>query len=83
MTKSLHVARHASLYKNIVPIIIREDLKRDDMVFKATELALKMGCVRDGDHISVVEGPRVTRAAIDQLGALQLIKVQQGETVEQ
>ncbi len=75
VTKSLHVARHASLYKNIIPLIIRDDLNRNEMVFRAMELSLQMGAVREGDLIAVVEGERLTRGGIEQSGSLQLVKV--------
>ena len=75
VTKSMHVARHASLYKNIIPFIIRDELDRDATVFRAIELALQMGCIRQGDLISVVEGERSTKTGINQSGALQLVRV--------
>lgn len=75
VTKSMQVARHASLYKNIIPFIIADQLDRDDTVFQAMELALQMGCIREGDLISVVEGERLTQGGIDQSGALQLVRV--------
>lgn len=78
VTKSLHVARHATLYKNIVPLIIREDLDRDQMVFRAMELARKTGIIKENDLISVVEGRRLTQGGIDQSGALQIIVVPKG-----
>ncbi len=75
VTKSMRVARHASLYRNIIPIIIKEEMDRDSTVFKAMELALKIGCIRQGELISVVEGARLTQGGIEQSGALQLVKV--------
>jgi len=75
VTKSLHVARHATLYKNIAPLIIREDLNRDKTVFRAMELARKIGIIRENDLISVVEGARLTQGGVDQSGALQIIVV--------
>ncbi|BHH84686.1 pyruvate kinase [Desulforhopalus sp. 52FAK] len=75
VTKSLHVARHATLYKNIVPLIIREDLDRDQTVFRGLELATKIGLVKENDLISVVEGARLTQGGILQKGALQIISV--------
>ncbi|MCP3869223.1 MAG: pyruvate kinase, partial [Gammaproteobacteria bacterium] len=75
VTKSMRVARQASLYKNIIPIIIKEEMDRDSTVFKAMELALKIGCIRQGELISVVEGARFTQGGIEQSGALQLVKV--------
>lgn len=75
VTRSIHVARHASLYKNIIPLIIREKMDRDATVFRAMELAIEMGCIRVGDLISVVEGDRLTKGGIEQSGALQLVVV--------
>jgi len=67
----MQVARHASLYKNIIPLIIEEELGRDATVFKAMEDALQIGCIREGDLITVVEGRRVTQGGIVQGGAMQ------------
>ncbi len=75
VTKSMNVARHASLYKNMTPLIIRDELGRDATVFRALEMALQIGCIREGDLISVVEGERLTQGGIDQSGALQLVVV--------
>ncbi|MEN8199363.1 MAG: pyruvate kinase [Thermodesulfobacteriota bacterium] len=76
VTKSLHVARHASLYKNIVPLIIREKLGRDEMVFEAIYMAKEWGYLNEGDMLAVVEGGRLTQGGILQLGAFQLIQVE-------
>jgi len=35
VTRSRHIARHSSLYKNIVPIIIPDEISRDEVVFEA------------------------------------------------
>lgn len=75
VTKSMQIARHASLYKNIIPLIISDDLPRDAMIKKAMELALEIGVMREGDLITVVEGDRVTQSGILQHGALQLLQV--------
>lgn len=75
ITKSMRVARQASLYKNITPIIIEEELDRDATVFRALEMSLEIGVIREGDLISVVEGERLTRGGIQQSGAMQLVKV--------
>lgn len=76
VTKSLHVARHASLYKNIVPIIIREKLNRDQMVFRAMETAKEWGYIKTNDVVAVVEGGRLTQGGIPQMGAFQLVLVE-------
>lgn len=75
ITRHCQVARHASLYKNITPIIIPEELHRDEVVFRAIKLAIRMGCIRYGDLVAVVEGSRVTPSGIEQDGALQLVRV--------
>ncbi|MFT5701567.1 MAG: pyruvate kinase [Desulforhopalus sp.] len=75
VTKSLHVARHATLYKNITPLIIREDLDRDQTVFRGLEMAREIGIIREGDLVSVVEGARLTEGGVDQSGSLQIIVV--------
>lgn len=75
VTKSLHVARHATLYKNIIPLIVREEMSRDETVFRAIELASQIGCIRKGDLVSIVEGKRLTQGGIKQNSALQLITV--------
>ncbi len=75
VTNSLHVARHAALYKNIVPIIIRETLSRDEMVFKAIATAKEWGYLSLKDILCVVEGGRQTQGGIQQLGAFQLMSI--------
>lgn len=75
VTNSLHVARHAALYKNIVPIIIREELSRDEMVFQAIRVAMEWGYLLENDILCVVEGGRKTQGGIPQLGAFQLVAV--------
>ncbi len=75
VTNSLHVARHAALYKNIVPIIIRDRLTRDEMVFKAIETAKEWGYISSEDILCVVEGGRHTQGGIPQLGAFQLVSI--------
>lgn len=76
VTKSLQVARHSSLYKNIIPIIIEDPLTRDQMVFRAMEMAKDWGYVKEGDVLEVVEGGRLTQGDIPQLGAFQLVHVE-------
>ncbi len=75
VTRSLHVARHASLYKNIMPLIIRDDLGTEAMIRKAMELAREWGYLKEGDVIAVVEGNRLTEGGLEQIGALQMIRV--------
>ncbi len=75
VTKSIQVARHASLYKNIIPLIIKEDPGRDATLFEALERAIEIGCIKEGDLITVVEGGRMTQGGISQEGALQLVRV--------
>ncbi len=75
VTRSLHVARHASLYKNMVPIIIRDEISRDEVVFEAIGIAKELGYLQRGDLFAVVEGPRLTQGGIPQAGAFQLITV--------
>lgn len=76
VTKSLHVARHANLYNNIFPLIIREELGRTEMVFRSLAMAREWGYIHAGETVAVVEGPRVTRSGIRQLGAVQVIRVE-------
>jgi pyruvate kinase len=75
ITRHRLVARQASLYKNITPIIIPEVLHRDEVVLQALQLGIRMGCICHGDLVAVVEGDRVTPSGIDQDGALQLVRV--------
>ncbi|WP_163335842.1 hypothetical protein [Desulfopila sp. IMCC35008] len=49
------------------------------MVFQAIKLAIRIGCVRHGDLLAVVEGSRVTPSGIEQDGALQLVRVPMSE----
>lgn len=76
VTKSIHVARHASLYKNIMPIIIRDNLSRDQMVFRAMDIAKDWGYLQTNDVVAVVEGGRLTQGGIPQMGAFQLVLVE-------
>ena len=76
VTRSLQVARHSCLYKNIIPIIIEDHLSRDQMVFKAMEMAKEWGYLKEGDVLEVVEGGRLTQGNIPQLGAFQLVHVE-------
>lgn len=76
VTKSLHVSRHANLYNNIFPLIIREELGRTEMVFRSLAMAREWGYIHAGDVVAVVEGPRVTRSGIRQMAAVQVIRVE-------
>ncbi len=75
VTKSLHVARHASLYNNIFPLIIREELGRTEMVFRSLAMAREWGYIHTGEMVAVVEGQRFTRSGINQMAAVQIIRV--------
>jgi len=75
ITRSMQVARHASLYKNIVPLIIKEEVKRSDLIYKALELASQEGYIRTGDIVALVEGNYKTPRGIEQIGTLQLVLV--------
>ena len=76
VTRSIHAARHSSLYKNVIPIIIEEEIARDDVVFEALAIAREWGYVHEGDIFAVVEGERQTSVSgIPQVGASQLITV--------
>ncbi len=75
ITTSLQVARHASLYKNIVPLIISEDLNRAELVSRAIELSKMEGYIKEDDIVAVVEGEYQSNSGIRQIGTLQLIKV--------
>lgn len=74
-TNSIHSARHACLYKNIIPLITKEILSRDQLVFWAMNEAKERGYVAPGDIMAVVESARITQGGIDQLGAFQVIRV--------
>ena len=78
VTRSLHVARHASLYNNIFPLIIREELGRTEMVFRSLAMAREWGYIRAGDLVAVVEGARVTRSGIHQIAAVQVLQMEGG-----
>ncbi|MDD5757789.1 MAG: pyruvate kinase [Desulfobulbaceae bacterium] len=74
-TNSIHSARHACIYKNVIPIITKEELSRDQLVFWAISEAKDRGYLVGGDILAVVEGARKTQGGIDQMGAFQLIRV--------
>ena len=78
VTKSLHVARHAGLYNNIFPLIIREELGRTEMVFRSIAMAREWGYIHSGEVIAVVEGERLTRSGIRQMAAVQVLRVEKG-----
>ncbi len=69
------VARHASIYYNVVPMIIRETLSSDAIIKKAMDTAQEWGHIRVGDRIAVVEGSRKTRGGLHQIGSLQIVAV--------
>lgn len=75
ITRSIQVARHASLYKNIVPLIISDEVKRSELICKAITRVKEEGYIKKGDIIAVVEGKYLSESGIDQLGTLQLITV--------
>jgi pyruvate kinase len=75
VTGSKHMARHASLYYNIVPMICREELGHDAMIKKAMDIATEWGYIRGGESVAVVEGRRKTESGLDLVGALQIITV--------
>ena len=74
-TNSIHSARHACLYKNIIPFITKEELSRDRLVFWAMDEAKERGYLVPGDILAVVEGDRLTQGGVNQLGCFQLIRV--------
>lgn len=76
VTKSLHVARHAGLYNNIFPLIIKEELDRAEMVLRSMAVAREWGYIHAGASIAVVEGPRVTRRGVRQMASVQVIRVE-------
>jgi len=74
-TNSIHAARHSCLYKNIIPIITKEKLSRDQTVFWAIREAKALGYIKEGDTLAVLEGSRHTQGGIPQVGALQIVRV--------
>ncbi len=75
VTRSMQTARHASLFHNIVPLIVQEKLHRSEIIFKALEMAKESGYIRAGDTVAVVEGEHTTNQGIHQAGALQIVHV--------
>lgn len=74
-TDSLHAARHSCLYKNIIPIITKEKLSRDQIVFWAIQEAKDRGILVPDDTLAVIEADRQTQGGIPQIGAFQLVRV--------
>lgn len=74
-TNSIHEARHACLYKNITPMIVKEELRRDGIVFWAIKEAQSRGYLRPGDTLAVLEGHRKTQGGIPQLGSFQIVQI--------
>lgn len=79
VTKSLHVSRHASLYNNIVPLIIREELDRNSMVLRSIELGTEWGYLKAGDSVAVVEGSRLTARGLHQIGGVQIVRIEESQ----
>jgi len=75
VTNSVHVARHSCIFKNVMPIIIKDKLSRDQMVFRALDEAKQRGYLVSGDTLAILEGKRLTQGGIPQVGAFQLVKV--------
>ncbi len=75
VTRSMQSARHASLYHNIVPLIVQEELRRSEVIFKALEMAKEAGYLKTGDTVAIVEGEHITNQGIHQAGALQMVYV--------
>lgn len=80
VTQSQAIARRASLFKNITPLIIDEQLHRTEIIRRATARAIEMGCLCSGDRVAVVEGPHLTKEGIEQDGAIQVVKVKDETT---
>ncbi len=78
VTNSTHVARQASLYKNIIPLIIREDLDEEAMLVKALNIGREIGYLNVGDTVAVVYGENDIVSDVDQIGALRLVVVNKG-----
>ena len=75
VTHSTHVARHASLFKNIVPLIIREGLDQELMLVKALKMGREAGYLHEGDTLAVVYGGDIAGCKVEQVGALRLVVV--------
>ncbi|WP_310599906.1 pyruvate kinase [Desulfobulbus sp.] len=76
VTGSLHVARHASLYHSIFPLIVKEELDRADMVLRSLTMAREGGYIHADESIAVVEGSRITRRGIRQMASVQVIRME-------
>jgi pyruvate kinase len=59
----------------MIPLVISEERDRDTTVFKAMKMAVKMGYIKIGDVVAVVDGKRLTKAGINQSSRLQLVTV--------
>ncbi len=75
ITKSIQVARHASLYNNIVPLIIEDQNNRAELVSKVISRVREEGYIKQGDMVAIVEGKFTSSSGIQQIGTLQLIEV--------
>lgn len=75
VTQSIHVARHAALYNNIFPLIIQNVQDINDMISRSIGKAKESGYIKDGDMIAVVEGGRTTANSLEQVGAVQIIRL--------
>lgn len=75
ITRSLQVARHASLYNNIVPLIVDGENNRTTLVSKAISRVCEEGYIKKGDVVAVIEGEFTSPSGIRQIGTLQLIEI--------
>ncbi len=76
VTNSVHRARHACLYNNIFPLIIKKELGHTELIKTALTKARERGYVKVGDQVACMEGHRTTQAGFQQIGAVRVIRVQ-------
>lgn len=75
LTQSMQVARHAALYKNIFPLLLEQEQDRDAALSKAIAKAKEAGYVKNGEMIAVMEGGRATATSLEQVGAVQILRL--------
>lgn len=75
ITESLQIARHASLFKNIVPLIIHGMENRSQLLSQSIEMARQEGYIKQGDTVAIVDGERQGPNGLIQRGTLQLFEV--------
>lgn len=75
VTPSMEVARQASLYKNIVPMLVREPPDSDAALSMVLRRVQNAGYVKTGDLMAIVEGKCEAKSHKQQVGSLKIVSI--------